>query len=197
MFQPTTLLTLLALTTSAFSTPNNLLEKRYQCVPSVPREDCVAKSNYFNACADKKILSVATCYAQSLNVTAANPNYVPPPGTPTTTLLEKRYQCEATVPIADCSAKSAYFSRCEAAKLIPAAECYKQSLNVTATPVDSGKAPKPTTPTKLEDKKYQCVPNITVEECERREFRYNNCIANGVDETQCYLLSQLPTESKK
>ncbi|QDS70545.1 hypothetical protein FKW77_010395 [Venturia effusa] len=123
---------------TATNPPATPLQKRYQCLPTVSAEDCTAKSNFFSKCANANLTPVEECYAQSLNVTAQvndqNTATIPP-----TTPLQKRYECDPTVPVEDCTAKSEYFNKCIDAKLTPVEECYNQSLNVTAQANTSSK----------------------------------------------------------
>lgn len=197
MLQSTTILALLALTTSTFSAPNDL-EKRYTCLPSVPAEDCTAKSNFFNACVAKNVVPVATCFANSANVTAANPNGVPNP-----TPLEKRYECLPTVPVDDCTAKSKFFVQCTAAKQLPVATCYAQSLNITASvnnpvnPAHPWPAAPVTTMAPAFDGEYKCAADVEEEECLKRKQRFENCVDNGGVVSDCYNNSMLPALSKK
>ncbi|KAE9983895.1 hypothetical protein EG328_009344 [Venturia inaequalis] len=194
MFQSTRILTLLAFTTSTLSSPNDL-EKRYSCLPSVPAADCTAKATFFNACVAKNEVPVATCYNDSINVTAANPNGVPNTTTPP---LEKRYSCLPTVPIDDCTAKATYFAQCTAANLVPVATCYTQSLNITASankPVNPA-PPVPTTAPNL-NQRYECAADVTADECLRRKQRFDNCVANGGVVSDCYANSMLSTLSRK
>lgn len=137
MFQQTTFLALLALTTSTFSAPNEL-ERRYQCLPSVPAKDCSAKSNFFNKCADAKILPVATCYAQSLNITAGVNNPVNPahpwpaalpvaPVPTTAPALDRRYECTPDVEPEECLKRKTRFDNCVANGGV-VSECYNNSM---------------------------------------------------------------------